>query len=64
MSVADVAPTHTKSTVPAHANQFLQRFRISRTGQWSQSFPGYLPGLRSIWSPRRDRTYVYEHEPV
>jgi len=32
-SVADVAPTHPKSNVPANANQLLQRFRLSRIGQ-------------------------------
>ncbi len=33
-SVADVAPTHPKSNVPANVSkQFLQRFRLGRFGQ-------------------------------
>ena len=32
-SVADDAPVHPESKVPANASQFLQRFRLGRTGQ-------------------------------
>jgi hypothetical protein len=32
-SVADDAPLHPKSNMPANARQFLQRFRLGRIGQ-------------------------------